>query len=91
MVYLVCIIYMFNLFEKIVKRDIIYGIKYLEEIVEDWLCVCRILFIFSVFVWKWNVEFFEEVFLVFNCIDEKYGMFSILDVLLLNKLLYYLV
>ncbi|KAK4194773.1 putative nitrogen assimilation transcription factor nit-4 [Triangularia verruculosa] len=89
MVHSACTIHMLNLPEKTAKRDIIHGIKHLEEIAEDWLCARRTLSILSVLARKWNVELPEEASLVLNRTDEKYGTFSTSDVPSPNKSSHY--
>jgi hypothetical protein len=71
---------MLNLPEKTAKRDIIHGVKHLEEIAEDWLCARRTLSILSVLARKWNVTLPEEASIVLQKTDEKYGTFSTSDV-----------
>lgn len=80
MVHSACTIHMLNLPEKTAKRDIIHGVKHLEEIAEDWLCARRTLSILSVLARKWKVELPEEAALVLQRTDEKYGTFSTADV-----------
>ncbi|KAI0132201.1 fungal-specific transcription factor domain-containing protein [Xylariales sp. AK1849] len=73
-------IHLLNLPEKTAKRDIIHGIKHLEEIAEDWLCGRRTLSIISVLARKWNVEMPEEAAHVLQRTDERWGTFSTSDV-----------
>ena len=73
-------IHMLNLPERTAKRDIIHGVKQLEEIAEDWLCARRTLSILSVLARKWNVEMPEEAMTVLQRTDEKFGTFSTSDV-----------
>ncbi|WYZ46046.1 hypothetical protein EsH8_IX_000271 [Colletotrichum jinshuiense] len=80
MIHSACTIHMLNLPEKTAKRDIIHGIKHLEEISEDWLCARRTLSIISVLARKWNVELPEEASAVLKRTDEKYGTFNTSDV-----------
>ncbi|KAK4193716.1 putative nitrogen assimilation transcription factor nit-4 [Podospora australis] len=80
MVHSACTIHMLNLPEKTAKRDIIHGVKHLEEIAEDWPCARRTLSIISVLARKWNVEMPEEASIVLQRTDEKYGTFSTSDV-----------
>ncbi|RYP82881.1 hypothetical protein DL770_005488 [Monosporascus sp. CRB-9-2] len=75
-----CTIHLLNLPEKTAKRDIIHGVKHLEEIAEDWLCGRRTLSILSVLARKWNVELPEEAFHVLQRTDEKWGGFNPSDV-----------
>jgi hypothetical protein len=69
-----------NLPEKTAKRDIIHGVKHLEEIAEDWLCARRTLSILSVLARKWKINLPEEATVVFTRTDAKYGFFSTADV-----------
>jgi hypothetical protein len=62
------------------KRDIIHGVKHLEEIAEDWLCARRALSTLSVLARKWKIELPEEAALVLQRTDEKYGTVNISDV-----------
>jgi len=80
MIHSACIIHLLNLPEKTAKRDVIHGVKHLEEIAEDWLCARRTLCIISVLARKWNVELPEEASVVLQRADEKYGTFSTSDV-----------
>ena len=73
-------IHMLNLPERTAKRDIIHGVKQLEEIAEDWLCARRTLSILSVLARKWSVEMPEEAMAVLQRTDEKFGTFSTSDV-----------
>lgn len=85
MVHSACTIHMLNLPEKTAKRDIIHGVKHLEEIAEDWLCARRTLSIISVLARKWNVEMPEEASILLQRTDERFGTFSTSDVPSPNK------
>lgn len=80
MIHSACTIHMLNLPEKTAKRDIIHGVRHLEEIVEDWPCARRTLCIISVLARKWGVDLPEEAAAVLQRTDEKYGSFSTSDV-----------
>lgn len=71
-----CTIHLLNLPEKAAKRDIIHGVKHLEEIAEDWLCARRSLSILSVLAKKWNCELPGDIVFVLQRTDEKYGCYS---------------
>lgn len=75
-----CTIHLLNLPEKTAKRDIIHGVKHLEEIAEDWLCARRTLSILSVLARKWKIDLPEEAATVFARTDSKFGYFSTADV-----------
>ncbi|KAF2188288.1 hypothetical protein K469DRAFT_748615 [Zopfia rhizophila CBS 207.26] len=68
-----CTIHLLNLPEKNARRDIIHGVKHLEEIAEGWLCARRTLGILSVLSKKWNVELPEEAATVLSRTDAKFG------------------
>ena len=80
MVHSACTIHLLNLPDKLAKRDIIHGVKNLEEIAEDWLCARRTLSILSVLARKWKIELPEEASTVLARTDAKYGTFSTADV-----------
>ncbi|RMZ72732.1 Nitrogen assimilation transcription factor nit-4 [Pyrenophora seminiperda CCB06] len=68
-----CTIHLLNLPEKNAKRDIIHGVKHLEEIAEGWLCARRTLGILSVLAKRWKVEMPEEAAAVLSRTDTKFG------------------
>ncbi|ROW05470.1 hypothetical protein VSDG_00220 [Cytospora chrysosperma] len=85
MVHSACTIHLLNVPEKTAKRDIIHGVKHLEEIAEDWLCARRTLSIISVLSRKWNCELPEEAAAILRRTDEKYGYLGTQDVPSPNK------
>ncbi|KAF2855645.1 hypothetical protein T440DRAFT_159480 [Plenodomus tracheiphilus IPT5] len=68
-----CTIHLLNLPEKNAKRDIIHGVKHLEEIAEGWLGARRTLGILSVLAKRWKVELPEEAAAVLLRTDHKFG------------------
>ncbi|KIH90320.1 hypothetical protein SPBR_00666 [Sporothrix brasiliensis 5110] len=80
MIHSACTIHLLNLPEKTAKRNIIHGVKQLEEMAEDWLCARRTLSIISVLARKWGVELPDEASQVLQRSDEKYGTVSTADV-----------
>jgi hypothetical protein len=80
MLHSACTIHLLNLPEKTAKRDIIHGVKHLEEIAEDWLCGRRTLSIISVLARKWNVDLPNEAVQVLQRTDERWGTFNTSDV-----------
>lgn len=80
MLHSACTIHLLNLPEKTARRDIIHGVKHLEEIAEDWLCARRTLSIISVLARKWNCELPEEAAGVLRRTDEKWGSLVTTDV-----------
>ncbi|OCK77546.1 hypothetical protein K432DRAFT_427930 [Lepidopterella palustris CBS 459.81] len=71
-----CTIHLLNLPEKNAKRDIIHGVKHLEEIAEGWLCARRTLGILSVLSKKWKVDLPEEAIIVLARTDAKFGPYN---------------
>ena len=65
---------------KAARRDIVHGVKHLEEIAEDWLCARRTLSIISVLARKWKIILPGEAQIVLERTDRKYGTFSTKDV-----------
>ncbi|TRX96544.1 hypothetical protein FHL15_002446 [Xylaria flabelliformis] len=80
MLHSACTIHLLNLPEKTARRDIIHGVKHLEEIAEDWLCGRRALSILSVLSRKWRVELPTEAAQVLQQTDERWGTFNTSDV-----------
>ena len=68
-----CTIHLLNLPEKNAKRDIIHGVKHLEEIAEGWLCARRTLSMLSMLTRRWKIEIPEEAAIVFARTDAKFG------------------
>ena len=80
MIHSACTIHLLNLPEKTARRDVIHGVKHLEEIAEDWLCARRTLCILSVLARKWRCELPEEAAFALQRTDEKFGYYSTSDV-----------
>lgn len=55
-----CTIHLLNLSQKTAKRDIVQGLKSLEEIGECWLVAKRALIILGVLVKRWQIELPDE-------------------------------
>lgn len=71
-----CTIHLLNLPDKNARRDIIHGVKHLEEIAEGWLGARRTLSILNVLARKWNVALPEEAETVLARTDAKYGAYT---------------
>jgi hypothetical protein len=71
-----CTIHLLNLPDKNAKRDIIHGVKHLEEIAEGWLCARRTLGILSVLAKRWQISLPEEAEVVLTRTDAKFGPWS---------------
>jgi hypothetical protein len=71
-----CTIHLLNLPDKNARRDIIHGVKHLEEIAEGWLGARRTLSILAVLARKWNIELPEEAETVLARTEAKYGSYA---------------
>src|SRR6266702_5697011 len=71
-----CTIHLLNLPEKNARRDIIHGVKHLEEIAEGWLCARRTLGILGVLAKKWSVDLPEEAAAVLARTEAKFGPYN---------------
>lgn len=71
-----CTIHLLNLPEKGAKRDIVHGVKHLEEIAEGWLCARRSLGMVSVLARKWKVELPDDAIAVLARTDRKFGPYT---------------
>ncbi|KAK5121484.1 Nitrogen assimilation transcription factor nit-4 [Meristemomyces frigidus] len=71
-----CTIHLLNCPEKAARRDIVHGVKHLEEIAESWLCARRTLSILSALASKWNVDLPDEAAAVLARTDAKFGSYN---------------
>jgi hypothetical protein len=71
-----CTIHLLNLSDKNARRDIIHGVKHLEEIAESWLCARRTLGILAVLAKKWSVDLPEEAAVVLARTNAKFGPYN---------------
>jgi hypothetical protein len=74
-----CTIHLLNLPERNAKRDLIHGVRNLEEIAEGWLCARRTLRILDLSAIKWNIEVPTEVMSVFDRTRNKWGSWGSWD------------
>ena len=68
-----CTIHLLNLPDKNAKRDIIHGVKHLEEIGEMWTCARRTLRILGVMAEKWKTELPDEAVTTFSRTHTRWG------------------
>lgn len=71
-----CTIHLLNLPDKNARRDIVHGVRHLEEIAEGWLCARRTLGILSWLAAKWQVDLPDEAAVVLARTDAKFGPFQ---------------
>jgi hypothetical protein len=74
-----CTIHLLNLPEKNAKRDIVHGVKHLEEIAESWLCARRTLRILNISAEGWKIKLPEEALQTFARTYAKYGPWGAAD------------
>lgn len=68
--------HLLNLPDKNAARDIVHGLKHLEEIGESWLCARRTLGILHLVARRWNIELPEEADRTFMRAEAKFGPFK---------------
>jgi hypothetical protein len=74
-----CTIHLLNLPERNAKRDLIHGLRNLEEISEGWLCARRTLRILDMSASKWRVKLPNEAMAVFERAHTKWGSWGSWD------------
>lgn len=74
-----CTIHLLNLPEKNAQRDIIHGLRNLEEMAECWLCARRTLRILDTSASKWQVQLPVEASAVFERTHTKWGSWGLWD------------
>lgn len=70
-----CTIHLLNLPDKNSVRDIIHGVRQLEEIGESWLCARKTLAILSMAARRWKTRLPGEVANVFLQNDSKFSLY----------------
>ena len=68
-----CTIHLLNLPDKNAARDLVHGMKHLEEIGESWLCARRTMGILHTVAGRWNIELPEEADKTLQRAQEKFG------------------
>lgn len=74
-----CTIHLLNLPEKNAQRDVIHGLRNLEEMAEGWLCARRTLRILDISASKWQVELPAEASSIFERTHIKWGSWGSWD------------
>lgn len=74
-----CTIHLLNLPEKNAQRDIIHGLKNLEEMGESWLCARRTLRILDISANKWQVNLPDEAVAILERTHAKWGSWGSWD------------
>lgn len=71
-----CTIHLLNLPDKNAVRDIVHGVKHLEEIAESWLCARRTLGILETVAQRWKVTLPEEATKVLLRTKAKFDLYK---------------
>lgn len=74
-----CTIHLLNLPDQNAKRDLIHGLRSLEEMAEGWLCARRTLRILDMSANKWRVNLPEEAVEIFERTHAKWGSWAAWD------------
>lgn len=74
-----CTIHLLNLPEKNAQRDIIHGLRNLEEMGDSWLCARRTLRILDISANKWQVQLPQEASSIFERSHTKWGSWGSWD------------
>lgn len=74
-----CTIHLLNLPERNAQRDIIHGLRNLEEMAESWLCARRTLRILDISANKWQVALPREALSIFERTHTKWGSWGSWD------------
>ncbi|EXJ78757.1 hypothetical protein A1O1_09159 [Capronia coronata CBS 617.96] len=69
-----CTIHLLNLPDKNARRDIIHGVKHLEEMGECWTAARRTLRVLRLCADRWNIEMPEEAEIVYTRVRNKWGL-----------------
>jgi hypothetical protein len=74
-----CTIHLLNLPDRNAKRDLVHGLRNLEEIAEGWLCARRTLRILDISASKWHIDLPSEAIAVFERAYAKWGSWGAWD------------
>ena len=74
-----CTVHLLNIPDKNAARDLVHGLKHLEEIGESWLCARRTLGILHTVAGRWKIELPEEAGKTLQRAQEKFGFLHSLD------------
>lgn len=74
-----CTIHLLNMPEKNAQRDVIHGLRHLEEMAESWLCARRTLRILDISANKWQIQLPNEAAVIFERTHTKWGSWGSWD------------
>lgn len=72
-------IHLLNIPEKNAQRDVIHGLKHLEEMGEFWLCARRTLRILDISANKWQIQLPREAVIIFEQTHARWGSWGSWD------------
>lgn len=72
-------IHILNIPEKNAQRDVIHGLKHLEEMGESWLCARRTLRILDISANKWQIQLPREAVIIFEQTHARWGSWGSWD------------
>ncbi|PYH44556.1 putative C6 transcription factor (NirA) [Aspergillus saccharolyticus JOP 1030-1] len=72
-------VHLLNLPEKNAQRDVVHGLRHLEEMGESWLCARRTLRILEISANKWHVELPPEAVTTFEQTHVRWGSWGSWD------------
>lgn len=72
-------IHLLTLPDKVAQRDVVHGLRHLEEMGESWLCARRTLRILDISANKWQVELPNEAAAIFERTHMKWGSWGSWD------------
>ncbi|KAI9798141.1 MAG: hypothetical protein M1825_005645 [Sarcosagium campestre] len=70
-----CTIHLLNHPDKNARRDIVHGVKHLEEVAEGWIVALRTLSVLMVLVRRWDIDIPSEARVVLERAEAKYGQY----------------
>lgn len=74
-----CTIHLLNLPDKPAQRDVVHGLRHLEEMGESWLCARRTLRILDISANKWKVQLPSEAVVIFERTHMRWGSWGSWD------------
>lgn len=74
-----CTIHLLSLPEKNAQKDIIHGLRSLEEMGESWLCARRTLRILDISANKWQVPLPQDASMTFERTHARWGLWGSWD------------
>ena len=74
-----CTVHLLNLPDKNAARDLVHGLKHLEEIAESWLCARRAVGILHTVAGRWKIALPEEAEKTFQRAQDKFGSLMLSD------------